>query len=112
MGSPKGHVDGSETELECAYRELHEETGINANQILIDQDFRYTHRYTVNYARHGNTPKLKELVIFLATTTEPVTIQLTEHPGFEWFPWQPPHQIQELTIDPLLSHVAEHFRSR
>jgi hypothetical protein len=38
-----------------------------------------------------------------------VVIHPSEHLGFEWFKWQPPHQIQELTIDPLLSSVEKYL---
>lgn len=106
---PKGHVDKGETELECALRELWEETGITAKDIELDPDFRFLLQYTVRYKRHGNVPKQKDLIIFLAELKNDVEIVPTEHKGFEWFEWQPPHSIQEETIDPLLSSVAEHW---
>ena len=40
---PKGHVDPGETDLECAYRELVEETGIAADDIVMDPTFRFEH---------------------------------------------------------------------
>ena len=39
---PKGHVDRGETEMECALRELHEETGITADDIELIDRFRFT----------------------------------------------------------------------
>ena len=36
---PKGHVDPGETNKECALRELEEETGIQAQDLIIDPDF-------------------------------------------------------------------------
>jgi len=45
---PKGHVEEGESELECAYRELYEETGIEAHDIDWDEKFRFTLEYPVD----------------------------------------------------------------
>ena len=34
-------------------------------------------------------------------------IACSEHVGFEWIPWNPPHAIQAQTIDPLLREVEK-----
>lgn len=107
---PKGHVDPGETEMECALRELWEETSIKDSQIQIVSEFVFKQQYTVRRKKNGRVPQLKELVIFLATLTEDVEIQCTEHEGYQWWPWNPPHKIQDQTIDPLLAHL-ENFRS-
>ncbi len=104
---PKGHVDPGETQMECALRELHEETSIQESDIRVDPDFRYSHEYEVRYARNDYQPQQKELVIFLANLDVDVDLVLTEHRGFEWLNWNPPHSIQEQTIDPLLESVAK-----
>ena len=104
---PKGHVDAGETNLQCALRELVEETGILQTDLIIDPSFRFLNRYVVQYKT--GPPKQKLLLIFLAELTRDVDIQLTEHIGYEWFPWSPPHQIQSQTIDPLLAQVAAHW---
>jgi 8-oxo-dGTP pyrophosphatase MutT (NUDIX family) len=101
---PKGHVDEGETNLQCALRELQEETAIESVHIRIDPDFKYKDRYIIN--KRGG-PKKKKLVIYLAELIEDVEIRLTEHEGFEWVPWSPPHSIQEKTIDPLLRHLQD-----
>lgn len=44
---PKGHVDPGETEIECALRELEEETGITAHDIELDPLFRFSTSYRV-----------------------------------------------------------------
>jgi len=54
---PKGHVEGDETELETARREIKEETGLD---VIIDQTF----RETVSYSPKRDTQKL--VVYFLA----------------------------------------------
>lgn len=101
---PKGHVDPGETEIQCALRELREETGILATDIEVLDGFRFASEYQVRGKFDGQLHD-KTLVIFLARLQRDVTISVTEHPGYQWFPWQPPHQIQAWTIDPLLAEV-------
>lgn len=108
---PKGHVDPGETELECALRELEEETGIGADDIELDQEFRFTHQYTViSQKRTRGEPWLKTLVIFLGRLTSDIEVVTTEHESFAWFGWKPPHRIQDQTIDPLLNELEEHLQ--
>ncbi len=99
---PKGHVDEGETNRECAFRELEEETGIKQEHLRVEQGFKYKDRYIVENKRGK---KKKKLIIYLAELIEDVEIVPTEHEGFEWIPWNPPHAIQEKTIDPLLAKV-------
>ena len=106
---PKGHVDPGETNLEAALRELEEETGIGASHIEIDPDFKFKSKYKVRYKRFGDRPVKKKLIIYLARLVADVPINLTEHQGYEWVDWNPPHLIQEKTIDPLLAQLAEHW---
>ena len=81
---PKGHVDPGESEMECALRELDEETGIKESQIEIDENFRYDHLYTVTLKKHNYEPRPKKLSIFLAKLNEPhVELELTEHDGYQ-----------------------------
>jgi bis(5'-nucleosidyl)-tetraphosphatase len=103
---PKGHVDAGETEIECALRELVEETGIEASDIELVPAFRFTHEYQVR-DKYSRELCDKTLVIFLARLVRDVPIVPTEHPDFAWFPWQPPHRIQSQTIDPLLAAVEQ-----
>lgn len=108
---PKGHVDPGESEIDCALRELHEETAIRPADIEIDRNFLFESRYLVNQKRYGGKGLVeKTLKIFLGRLIHPVDIVVTEHDGYRWFDWKPPHQIQEWTIDPLLSAVNEHIR--
>ncbi len=48
-------------------------------------------------------------MIFLARLQREVPIEVTEHPGYQWFEWRPPHKIQEQTIDPLLAALARYL---
>ncbi len=104
---PKGHVDAGESFQHCALRELSEETGITADEIEIETGFEYRTEYTVKLRRYGDSPRNKTLIIYLATLTRPVEILATEHLGFEWFDWNPPHIIQSQAIDPLLAYVED-----
>jgi bis(5'-nucleosidyl)-tetraphosphatase len=106
---PKGHLDAGETTEQAAIRELAEETGITVQQIWTDPVFRYTSQYYVTYKRDAARRRLKQLTIFLGIVTGDTPILPTEHLGFEWLQWNPPHRIQTETIDPLLEQVASHM---
>jgi 8-oxo-dGTP pyrophosphatase MutT (NUDIX family) len=108
---PKGHVDPGETEMQCALRELVEETGIASADIDVDPEFRFESQYQVRGKRDGRLYD-KSLIIFLARLVRDVPIACTEHQGYQWFAWRPPHRIQEWTIDPLLAAVARHVKGR
>lgn len=56
-GFPKGHVEGNETEIQTAMREIKEETNID---VKIDE----TKRYVMNYVTDKG--KNKDVVLFLA----------------------------------------------
>ncbi len=105
---PKGHIDDDESKLQCAFRELWEETGITADDILVDSNFKFEHQYVIHDKQTDQTRE-KELTIYLAQLIHPVQIKLTEHEGYKWFAWQPPHSIQSQTIDPLLAQLADHW---
>lgn len=101
---PKGHIDPGETDLQCAMRELEEETGITRDNIEVVPDFDFTTHYQVRSKQSGKLVD-KTLKIFLGRLMHGCELKLTEHIGYQWFPWQPPHKIQRFTIDPLLAAV-------
>jgi 8-oxo-dGTP pyrophosphatase MutT (NUDIX family) len=107
---PKGHVDNGESELDCAYRELLEETGIQREDIQLIDGFRFTTHYQVRGKRDGKL-RDKTLVIFLGRLLRDVTIVVTEHKDHQWFSWNPPHMIQTFTIDPLLAELERFLAS-
>ena len=107
---PKGHVEPGESDLQCALRELEEETGIGPDDIEIDPDFRFTTSYEV-WKKKRQLFVPKTTIIFLAALRRDVEIVATEHEGHQWRPWDPPHEIQAATIDPLLAALDEHLTS-
>ncbi len=109
---PKGHCEPGESFVEAALRETHEETGIESSQIDLDPDFFFDLTYPVQYKRWGNEVFTKKVRYFLGRLHERPTLALTEHDSAEWFDWNPPHQIQMQTIDPLLAAVAKHLQSQ
>jgi 8-oxo-dGTP pyrophosphatase MutT (NUDIX family) len=106
---PKGHLDPGETELECARRELLEETGIAIDDVELDDQFRHVTQYLVRDKRFPNETVSKTLVIFLGWLRRSVSVNPSEHSGYDWFRWSPPHRIQNQTIDPLLADVEQYF---
>jgi bis(5'-nucleosidyl)-tetraphosphatase len=109
---PKGHMIDGETEVECAFRELEEETGILRHEIQLETGFRYVQTYYPRYRRFGGKQVEKTLVIFLGWLTTEARVVASEHPAFEWFRWNPPHQVQKKTIDPLLKALENYFASK
>ena len=106
---PKGHIEEGESELDCALRELLEETGIGRGDISIEDGFVFRETYYPKYKRFGGKRVEKTLVIFMGWLVARTEIAPTEHADFQWVPWSPPHEIQRNTIDPLLAEVERFF---
>ena len=83
---PKGHVEGSETELETAKRELTEETGI-VNFRLFDG---FRHRIEYNFQK-GSEIILKEVTFFLAESDTKEVVLSSEHQNFVWLNYDLAH---------------------
>ena len=87
----KGNVELNESEVETVLRELREETGIVATQVI--GGFREQIQYF--YRRQGETIQ-KEVVFYLIQAdTEKVELSF-EHVGFEWLDYQ--HALERLTF--------------
>lgn len=77
-GFPKGHVEKNETEIETAYRETKEETGID---VILDKEKRFEISY---YTRKNN---FKTVVYFLAHPKNiEIKIQEDEILEAKWVP--------------------------
>ena len=74
VGFPKGHVEGNETEVETARREVLEEVGI---EVEIDPSTRYIIYYPVNGV-------MKEVIYFKATGSGKIKIQESELESASW----------------------------
>lgn len=108
---PKGHCEPGESFRETALRELEEETGIAGDAVSLDDAFTFDLRYPVRYPDRAE-PIEKWVRYFLGVLEKKFDPRPTEHDGFAWFAWSPPHRIQTQTIDPLLAAVAHRLESR
>ncbi|MFM7149407.1 MAG: bis(5'-nucleosyl)-tetraphosphatase [Gemmataceae bacterium] len=106
---PKGHVEKGEDETTCALRELAEETGLTSEIIKLEPGFRFTTKYYPRYRKFGGRVVEKTVVIFLGWLQDERPVTLTEHTGYEWIRWQPPHRLSHGTIDGVLSQVEKFF---
>lgn len=109
---PKGHQEQGESEQECALREMSEETGIAPEQVRLDAAFRFVTSYTVQPPYFNGEWVEKAYIIFLGYVPADVEIRVSEHEGYQWFAWRPPHQLQEFLLDPLLEAVRLHFETQ
>jgi 8-oxo-dGTP pyrophosphatase MutT (NUDIX family) len=106
----KRSIEAGETEWDCALRELYEETGIEASNLHLDEAFRFSITYQTRYKRFAGETIEKTLIIFLGWLQQEVNIKLTEHGSYTWVEWNPPHAIQQKTIDPLLEQLEQYFQ--
>ena len=107
---PKGHIEPGETELQCALRELWEETGISSRQVCLELDFRFKTIYYPRYRRYDGQKVEKSLVIFFGWVSEELEIVMTEHSSSEWVRWSPPHYFRNRIIDELLLAVDQKLK--
>ena len=76
---PKGHIEGNETELETATRELEEETGINEFQLV--NGFKEKIYYNI----HKDSKVIpKEVSFFLAKSLTKNVKLSSEHQNYKW----------------------------
>ena len=108
---PKGHIEPSETELECALRELFEETSIEREQVCIDNNFRFEFVYSPKYKRFDNKKVEKTLIMFLGRVEKTLEVISSEHSSYEWIEWNPPHNFQNQIINSLLLSVEQFLKT-
>ena len=77
---PKGGQEEGESDIETAYREILEETGIEKHQIIHHSDYEHTISYP-----HGNEGRFKKSTFFLGELKGDQNIVLShEHLAVEW----------------------------
>ncbi|BBM88282.1 bis(5'-nucleosyl)-tetraphosphatase [Candidatus Uabimicrobium amorphum] len=105
---PKGHVDNGESDLQCALRELYEETGLTAENITID-GFSCETDYVTRYKRFGNQKVHKTVVIFLGWLEVETEIKLSEHGACEWFSWPTARKFKEKSVAGILQKINNYL---
>lgn len=84
-GFPKGHVEGQETDIETAVREIREETQLH---VTVDPTFHADLDYDMQNGHH------KHVVLYTAQVPADVTItrQVEEISDFGWFDFATAHE--------------------
>lgn len=100
---PKGHVEGDETEVETALREVQEETGLH---VSLQKGFRHTVEY---YPKPG----VEKLVVYFlgkASPDELAVRQEIEISELKWVEWEEAFQSVTFKNDKnLLNLVKDHL---
>lgn len=80
---PKGKCESGETEMETAFRELEEETGIQKELLFLERGFRESYRYTFR-VEEGKII-YKEAVFYLGKVESTQILLSHEHENFGWY---------------------------
>ncbi|XP_057294209.1 bis(5'-nucleosyl)-tetraphosphatase [asymmetrical]-like isoform X2 [Hydractinia symbiolongicarpus] len=77
---PKGHVDPGESDLQTAYRETLEESGITKDDLAIHENV----KFELNYHVKGGIPKTSVYWLAKLINPEAVVKLSNEHIAFKW----------------------------
>ncbi|MEX1183931.1 MAG: NUDIX domain-containing protein [Gemmatimonadota bacterium] len=85
---PKGGVDAGETLEVAALRELHEETGLTADDIRLIPEFRHKEEYRFTSGRGDARVLVRKEVTYFLAEARSTAIQLSAHEAsqFAWLP--------------------------
>jgi len=111
---PKGHRDEGETsDLQSAYRELGEETGLLEQDIELCRQFSFETVYYPRYKRFNNERVGKKLVIFLGVLNSGAVPRISdEHENYQWISLQQhPSDDRNETFRRLLPKVRAYFQN-
>lgn len=100
---PKGKVEHGESELQCAVRELFEETRLPVERLSLDPTFRFAH---VVKTKAGAD---KQVVVFLAVVEDGAKVRCAEHDGYAWVPWTRRKKLGAPSIDAVVRAVDAHL---
>ena len=79
---PKGHLKKKENLIQCAFREVSEESGIPKNKLVLIQELEHKNVYTIKRHFSRRMKKVVHLFLFQSMTD---TIKLSkEHTDFKW----------------------------
>lgn len=107
---PKGKIEGDERSYEAAIREVGEETGIPAENLRAERNFRVADKYI--YQREG--AKIFKIVIFFLAQTYKAEIKLSpEHEGYGWFLFKDAQKIlRHRNIKIILKQAHDYLRRK
>ncbi|MBU3758813.1 MAG: NUDIX domain-containing protein [Candidatus Omnitrophica bacterium] len=93
---PKGHLEGKETPLEAALREIEEETGIT--RLEFKKELGSYKRFKIGKDGRDDAAELKTMHIFLFTTNEKNT--RPQDPTIVGLAWVSPEEIAQRLTHP------------
>ena len=105
-GTPKGHRNKKEKSIDCAYREVFEETGISKNDVKKIPDLKYYQEYNV---KRKGLVKLKRVTYFVGKVDSKWldNVKLSqEHIKYSWKNYERvKHKIKYKTLVIILSDI-------
>lgn len=117
---PQGGIDPGEDEETAAWRELHEETGIEAQHVKIiaraSQSYRYDLPTELQGQMWGGKYRGQEQNWFLGRflgTDDDIDLEAHEHPEFQAYQWVEPERLPDLIVPfkrEVYTALVEEFR--